>query len=100
MLTFEEQEAARQERLNEPGTEPPCPLCQRPRVKRSDYIRCNRCGLNWTNGEQAIDRHPLATQPIEPTEMAKEELGAPIVDFTSESEIAKAVGRAVGRVDS
>ena len=47
MMTYEEQEQARQERLNEVGTMPPCPFCQRPRVARSDYIRCNRCGINW-----------------------------------------------------
>jgi hypothetical protein len=62
MLTYEEQEAARLERLNEVGTELPCPLCKRPRVTRTDYIRCNPCGLNWSEG-QALDRHPLATQP-------------------------------------
>jgi ribosomal protein L37AE/L43A len=84
-LTMEQQqEAARQERLNEPGTEPPCPLCQRPRVKRSDYIRCNRCGLNWTNGEQAIDRHPLATQPTKPTTPESRDNGAPTVKSISE----------------
>lgn len=49
-MTFEEQEAARQERLNEKGTEAPCPMCKRPRVKRSDYIRCNPCGVNWLDG--------------------------------------------------
>ena len=37
----------REQRLDEPGTEPPCPFCQRPRVKRSSYIRCNPCGMNW-----------------------------------------------------
>lgn len=62
MLTFEEQEQARQDRMNEAGTEPPCPMCKKPRVTRTDYIRCNPCGLNWSEG-QAIDRHPLATQP-------------------------------------
>jgi ribosomal protein L37AE/L43A len=65
--TDEQRQAAREAALNEAGTEPPCPFCHRPRVKRSDYIRCMRCGLNWTLGEQAIDRHPLATQPIAPT---------------------------------
>jgi hypothetical protein len=46
-MTFEQQEAARRERLAEVGTEPPCPFCQRSRATRSDYIRCNRCGINW-----------------------------------------------------
>ena len=47
MLTPEQQEANRLDRLNEVGTEPPCPFCQRPRVLRSSYIRCNPCGINW-----------------------------------------------------
>ena len=50
-MVYEEQEAVRQERLNEPGTELPCPFCHVSRVKRSDYIRCNRCGMNWMEGE-------------------------------------------------
>ena len=41
----------KEERLNEPGTMPPCPFCQRPRVQRSDYVRCNLCGTNWLEGE-------------------------------------------------
>lgn len=49
-MTFEEQESARQDRLNEMGTMPPCPFCSRPRVERSDYIRCNPCGINWLLG--------------------------------------------------
>jgi ribosomal protein L37AE/L43A len=40
-----------EERLNEVGAEPPCPFCQRARVLRSDYIRCNPCGINWIQGE-------------------------------------------------
>lgn len=51
MLTEAQREAGRQARLNEKGTEPPCPFCNRPRVKRSDYIRCNGCGVNWLAGE-------------------------------------------------
>jgi hypothetical protein len=90
MMTPEEQEAARQERLNEPGTEPPCPMCERPRVTRSDYIRCNPCGLNWTNGEQAIDRHPLATQPTASTE-TEIVSGAQTANSTSDGD-----GRSVG----
>jgi ribosomal protein L37AE/L43A len=82
-LTIEQQqEAARQERLNEPGTEPPCPFCKRPRVTRSSYIRCMRCGLNWSEG-QAVDRHPLATQPTVSTETAIAS-GAPTAKSTSE----------------
>lgn len=62
MMTLEQQELARQERLDEPGTEPPCPFCQRPRVSRSDYIRCNRCGVNWLNEEMHL-RNYLSRDP-------------------------------------
>jgi ribosomal protein L37AE/L43A len=68
MMTPDEQEAARQERLNEVGTMPPCPFCHRPRVERSGYIRCNPCGKNWLNGED-ITKDPRAsrTRGIPPT---------------------------------
>ena len=39
------------ERLAEKGSEPPCPRCGTARVARSDYTRCNPCGLNWLDGE-------------------------------------------------
>jgi ribosomal protein L37AE/L43A len=55
MTTEQEREAY----LNEPGTMPPCPFCQRPRVQRSDYVRCNPCGINWLDGED-LNRNPKA----------------------------------------
>jgi ribosomal protein L37AE/L43A len=58
-MTAAEQLQARQDRLNEPGIEMPCPFCERPRVKRSDYTRCNRCGINWLDGEDLM-RNPKA----------------------------------------
>jgi hypothetical protein len=62
-LTEEQREELRQQRLDEPGNEPPCPLCGRARVRRSDYIRCNPCGTNWLDGE-ALDRDPrLGREP-------------------------------------
>jgi len=57
MLTYQEQEANRQERMNEPGTLSPCPFCQRPRVQRSDYIRCNPCGINWLDEEMHLPNY-------------------------------------------
>jgi ribosomal protein L37AE/L43A len=51
VLTAEAMEAARLASINEPGSEPPCPFCGRPRVRRSDYTRCNQCGTNWLDGE-------------------------------------------------
>ena len=29
----------------------PCPMCDRPRSQRSDYIRCTPCATNWLSGE-------------------------------------------------
>ena len=57
MLTLEQQEANRQDRMNEVGTEPPCPFCRRPRVKRSDYIRCNPCAINWLAEEMSLPNY-------------------------------------------
>ena len=66
MLTYEEQELNRLERLNEEGTELPCPFCQRLRVRRTDYIRCNRCGTNWLDEElhlpDYLHRNPSAAR--------------------------------------
>jgi hypothetical protein len=61
MMTYEEQEQLRQDRLGEVGTEPPFPSCGRARVKRSDYTRCNPCGLNWLKGED-LTRDPRLTR--------------------------------------
>ncbi len=58
-VTYEQQEMDRRERLSEVGTEMPCPFCKVPRVKRSDYIRCNGCGINWLDGENLM-RNPKA----------------------------------------
>ena len=32
-------------------TDLPCPMCGRPRSRRSDYTRCTPCGVNWLDGE-------------------------------------------------
>jgi uncharacterized Zn finger protein (UPF0148 family) len=45
------------EEIAKGGKESPCPLCRLPRVRRSDYIRCCRCGVNWISGE-ALDKDP------------------------------------------
>lgn len=53
---------------NDPGTEPPCPFCNRPRVMRSDYVRCNPCGINWIMeelqkfGPSYLNRNPSAVR--------------------------------------
>jgi hypothetical protein len=66
--------ATREERLNEVGTLPPCPFCGRLRVQRSDYVRCNPCGMNWLDGDD-LGRNPqlvrwekfMASQPAPKT---------------------------------
>ena len=64
MLTHEQREEARQARLGEVGTLSPCPFCRTPRVQRSDYIRCNPCGINWLDEEMHLpdylNRSPAA----------------------------------------
>jgi ribosomal protein L37AE/L43A len=57
MEAAEQQALDRRERLNEVGREPPCPFCKRPRVSRSDYIRCNPCGVNWLNEEMHLHNY-------------------------------------------
>jgi uncharacterized Zn finger protein (UPF0148 family) len=47
--------------LKSGGTESPCPFCKLPRARRSDYIRCAACGVNWMDGE-ALDRDPRAAR--------------------------------------
>lgn len=39
------------------GKESPCPFCSLPRVKRSSYIRCCACGINWMEDEP-LDKDP------------------------------------------
>lgn len=46
-----------QERINESGSEPPCPFCRHNRVMRSDYTRCNHCGINWLHEEMGIPNY-------------------------------------------
>lgn len=56
-LTFEQQEANRKERLEEVGAMPTCPFCGKPRVARSDYLRCNPCGVNWLDEEMHLPNY-------------------------------------------
>lgn len=35
----------------------PCPFCGLPRCRRTDYIRCSKCGVNWLMGED-LDHDP------------------------------------------
>ena len=64
VFTDAEREALRQVALNEVGTMPPCPFCGKPRVARSSYMRCQRCGVNWLDEEvhlrDYLNRNPSA----------------------------------------
>jgi hypothetical protein len=54
--------------VTEQGTEEPCPFCQMPRVRRSDYIRCNPCATNWLDSERNLpnylNRNPAAARTV------------------------------------
>lgn len=61
------------ERINEPGDEPPCPFCKCNRVMRSCYIRCNHCGINWLDEEMHLPNYlnldpRVARKAVAPTE--------------------------------
>lgn len=78
----------REERLNEKGTLPPCPMCGVPRVQRSDYVRCNPCGVNWLDGE-AMDRNPKVERW---EKMIASTRPAPSTQSTGSSLTEKAIG--------
>jgi hypothetical protein len=87
-MTEAEQEATRRTRRNEPGTEPPCPMCGKPRVKRSTYIRCNPCAVNWseredTSSDPTIERY---AQLIRDTRSRATKTGTTATPATSGSE--------------
>lgn len=73
----------REERLNEVGTMPPCPMCGRPRVERSCYIRCNPCALNWENGSD-LSQHPHRTKATKPSETETRTSAQPAENTTEE----------------
>ena len=65
-MLMEKFEQERERVRDEVGTEEPCPFCGRPRVRRSDYIRCNPCGTNWLDEERHfrdyLNRNPAAAR--------------------------------------
>ena len=76
----------RQERLSELGTESACPFCQNPRVERSDYIRCNPCGVNWLQEEMHLPNYLNSDPRIARRELARTESAAkPIADRQADS---------------
>lgn len=56
-LTHEQQDANRRDRLAEKGTEAKCPFCHKARVRRSSYIRCLPCGINWSDEEMGLPNY-------------------------------------------
>ena len=82
-MTREEQDKERQERLNESGSEPPCPFCGVPRVRRSDYIRCNQEGINWIDGEDLTKDPRLSRTRITALSPPASKDGAPIAGSIS-----------------
>ena len=71
MLTFEERESMRKAAMDEVGSAPPCPFCQRPLVSGSSYIRCNPCGVNWSPGEEiSLDPRTSRTKATASTSRA------------------------------
>lgn len=89
-MVYEEQEAVRRERLAEVGTEPTCPFCQRPRVRRSDYIRCNREGINWLDGEDLTKDPRLSRMRITALYRLAPNAGAQTAESISEQVTGKA----------
>ena len=77
LLTPAQQDSDAERRRNEKGTESPCPFCSRPRLRRSDYIRCNPCGLNWLPAEDlSLDpraSRPRANNKVTPTQKSDKE---------------------------
>lgn len=71
MVTREETEGAKAERLAEVGTMPPCPFCKRPRVQRSTYIRCNPCGTNWLQEEMDLPNYLNRNPAVARSEAAR-----------------------------
>jgi hypothetical protein len=88
-MTVKEQEAERQERLNEQGTEPPCPFCNRPRVARNTYIRCNPCGVNWLNEEMGLPNYLERDPRVARSEAARTGIGTKPTADTSKADVVE-----------
>jgi hypothetical protein len=55
-----------------------CPFCGRPRSQRSDYVRCQPCGVNWWPGTD-LKRNPhlsgARTQSLTQTQEKRTDAG-------------------------
>jgi hypothetical protein len=58
------------------GALSPCPRCGTPRVKRSEYIRCCGCAINWEEGEP-LDQDPRSYRQQKMIEESKTSTGKP-----------------------
>lgn len=63
----------------------PCPFCGKPRSQRSDYVRCQSCGVNWLQDEMSLpnylNRNPSAAR----SEAARTETGTKPTANTSKA---------------
>lgn len=88
--------STRQERLNELGSEPPCPRCGKARVSRSDYIRCNPCGVNWLNEEMHLPNYLERDPRVARREAARMASGIKPTADTSMADVEEFTIPAVG----
>jgi hypothetical protein len=86
-MTHKQAEDLRRDRLNEVGTEPPCPFCNRPRVSRTDYIRCNPCGVNWLNEEMSLPGYLESDPRVARREAARTASGTRPTADTSKGDV-------------
>ena len=56
----------------------PCPFCKKPRSLRSDYVRCQPCGINWWAGTD-LTRNPHAKPALTGSMILRLENGMPVV---------------------
>lgn len=101
MITDEQREAGRKERLEEVGTMSPCPFCKRPRVERSDYLRCNPCGINWLDEEMHLTykgKPYLEVDPRQARSEARNALMGTKAHSSAERTTGDADGKQQGRV--
>lgn len=64
----------------------PCPFCQRPRSQRSDYIRCQPCGVNWLQEEMHLPNYLSRDPRLSREEAAR--MARPIKPSAAQSEAA------------
>lgn len=64
----------------------PCPFCGVPRVRRTDYVRCCRCGINWLDQEMRLTFKGKPYLDVEPSCARREERERTATKKTSDKE--------------